>query len=292
VTTKKRMTLGKGLGALLGVDQEPKLLGATSAQQLLELPLEALMPGAYQPRRTIQESDLQELADSIRAQGILQPILVRKQGTGYEIIAGERRWRAAKVAGLKTVPVMVKAVSDESVMLMGLIENMQRTDLSVLEEAEGIERLSQEFQLTHQQIADALGKSRAAVTNLLRLLNLSDPVKQLLKYRKIEIGHAKALLGLSHQAQGSAAEWMVDKGLSVREAEQWVSRFTQSSSPKRASKSKMNAVLDPDVKRLVNSLSEKLGAVVTIETQKGGQGKLIIRYHSLDELEGILGHFQ
>lgn len=294
MTTKKRMTLGKGLGALLGVDYEPALSEKASVHPLLTLNTNQLTPGQYQPRGAIHDEDLNDLVHSIRTQGVLQPILVRKKQDGYEILAGERRWRSAKLAGLTTVPVIIKDVSDENAMVIALIENIQREDLSALEEAKAIERLSKEFGLTHQQVAEAIGKSRTTVTNLLRLLTLSEPVKVLLAARQLEAGHAKVLLSLKPEIQQAAAEWIIAKGLSVRESERWVVRFAEhpasgTGKQHRVSSSKS---VDPDVQRLQNTLSDKLGAFVEIDSGKEGRGKIVIRYNSLDELDGILAHIQ
>lgn len=289
MTSKKRITLGKGLGALLGVDYGASVPEEASKNPLVELNVTQLTPGKYQPRGKIRDEDLHDLIHSIRTQGILQPILVRKSPGGYEIIAGERRWRSAKLAGLSTVPVIIKEVADEDAMVIALIENIQREDLNALEEAQAIERLAKEFGLTHQQVAEAIGKSRTTVTNLLRLLSLSEPVKALLAAKKIETGHAKVLLSLQGEAQNDAARWIVEKGLSVRESERWVSRLVKPLYPKNLREVKG---LDPDVQRLQNTLSEKLGAFVEIESGKQGSGKIVIRYNSLDELDGILAHIQ
>jgi len=293
-TFKKRNSLGKGLEALLGAagrsaeatDKEPE-------GNLLELDILALDPGVYQPRTTIAESDLESLTDSIRSQGILQPILVRAKAKGkYEIIAGERRWRAAKMAGLNMVPVIVKDVPNETAMAIALIENIQREDLNPLEEARAMERLAKEFDLTHQQVAEAVGKSRVAVSNALRLLSLNDDVKQLLEKDNLEVGHAKALLGLKGAEQAEMAKTVVSKGLSVRETERLVSQMVDAVADVAPRTNRKVSKLDPDVKRLQNTLSDKLGAAVEIQPSKNhkGKGRIVIPYHSLDELEGILAH--
>lgn len=287
---KKRVTLGtKGIEALLAATQEVKGSIEEKKSGLLELEVTQLQPGRYQPRHSMDETQLEQLADSIRSQGIIQPILVRKiKADKYEIIAGERRWRAAQKAGLQRVPVVVKEVSDEKAMAMALIENIQREDLNALEEAHALERLSKEFGLTHEQVAEAVGKSRTTVTNLLRLLTLTEDVKRLLEKGKLAFGHAKVLLGLKSHQQNQAARVIIDKELSVRETEQLVARFTETVSKSKAIKKE---VMDPDVKRLQNTLSEKLGATVEIQ-HKQGKGRVLIHYNSLEELEGILEHLE
>ncbi len=290
MVTKKHTPLGKGLGALLGAGSMAQTLEKNVNNDGLEIDINLLMPGEYQPRGKIHEADLLELADSIRAQGILQPVLARKKGHNrYEIIAGERRWRAAKLAGLTMIPVMVKEVPDENAMAMGLIENIQREDLNALEEAYALERLSKEFNLTHHQVAEAVGKSRTTVTNLLRLLTLTEEVKDLLLQKSLEVGHAKVLLSLKGKEQSKAAALIVAKGLSVRESERLIAKRADplSASGKASAKS-----VDPDVKRLEKTLSEKLGAWVEIQQGSQGKGKIQIRYNSLDELDGILAHIQ
>lgn len=293
--------LGKGLEALLGAARSIPLPERHPAPEthhgVLELAVKKLSPGRYQPRRIMRESELETLADSIRAQGIIQPILVRKTGEDhYEIIAGERRWRAAQMAGLIKVPVVVKTVSDENAMAIALIENIQRENLSPLEEAMALERLSKEFNLTHQQVAEAVGKSRATISNLLRLLTLPDEVKTYLEQSRLEVGHAKVLLGLQGKAQLEAAETVVNKGLSVRETErlidQMLTRVAEASDKENKGKSQRRAPKDPDVKQLENSLSEKLGATVEIVHGQHGKGRVIIQYNNLEELDGILAHIQ
>lgn len=292
--------LGKGLEALLGAARAiplPERESAKTAQSNpLELTVKQLSPGRYQPRRMMHEAELETLADSIRSQGIIQPILVRKTSEDhYEIIAGERRWRAAQMAGLVKVPVVIKEVSDENAMAMALIENIQRENLNPLEEALALERLSKEFNLTHQQVAEAVGKSRATISNLLRLLTLSDEVKTYLEQSRLEMGHAKVLLGLHGKAQLEAAEVVVNKGLSVRETERLVDRMLEKfSNIETENKTKTQQPLrkDPDVRRLENSLSEKLGASVEVVHGSTGKGRVIIQYNNLEELEGILAHIQ
>lgn len=293
--------LGKGLEALLSASRaiplpETNSVLAKEAQKgFVELQIKQLSPGRYQPRRIMREPELETLADSIRSQGIIQPILVRKTGEDhYEIIAGERRWRAAQMAGLVKVPVVIKEVSDENAMAIALIENIQREDLNALEEALALERLSKEFNLTHQQVADAVGKSRATISNLLRLLTLTDEVKTYLEQSQLEVGHAKVLLALHGKAQLEAADIIVNKGLSVRETERLIDQIlTKATNDKEnQTKSKYRAPKDPDVKKLENALSEKLGASVEIVHGQQGKGRLIIQYNNLEELDGILAHIQ
>ncbi|HQZ87861.1 MAG TPA: ParB/RepB/Spo0J family partition protein [Gammaproteobacteria bacterium] len=292
--------LGKGLEALLGAARAIPLPERDPAKTVhhgvLELAVKQLAPGRYQPRRIMREAELETLADSIRSQGIIQPILVRKTGEDhYEIIAGERRWRAAQMAGLAKVPVVVKEVSDENAMAIALIENIQRENLSALEEALALERLSKEFNLTHQQVAEAVGKSRATISNLLRLLTLTEEVKVYLEQSRLEVGHAKVLLGLQGKAQREAAEVVVNKGLSVRETERLVEHLLQKVSDAGATtktKSQQQIPRDPDVQRLENSLSEKLGASVEVVHGQNGKGRVIIQYNNLEELDGILAHIQ
>lgn len=313
--SKKRSSLGKGLGALLGaahrLEERIEPLGfpndresdrwvssASTSSGFLELSVNHLSPGRFQPRRIMHQADLESLADSIRAQGMIQPILVQKtdQSDQYEIIAGERRWRAAQLAGLSVVPVVLKEVSDEQAMAIALIENIQRENLSALEEAAALDRLSKEFGLTHQQVSEAVGKSRATISNLLRLLTLTPEVKKLLEANDLEMGHAKVLLSLKGTAQEEAAQSIVQKGLSVRETEALVSRMldavADSAGESKARRATARPAKDPDVQRLEKSLSEKLGAVVEIIHGTNGKGRLSIAYHSLEELEGILAHIQ
>jgi len=294
----KKRGLGRGLDALLGgalsEETDTSEGGASSSKDsnLGSLPVDLIQRGRFQPRRDFDPDSLRELADSIAAQGVVQPIVVRPVGQGrYEIIAGERRWRASQQAGLSEIPAVVRDVSDQTAMAMGLIENIQREDLNPLEEATALHRLLHEFELTHQQIAQAVGKSRTTVTNLLRLLELTDEVKNLIETKKIEMGHARALLGLQAQAQGDAAREVVKKGLSVRETERLVRRLQGEASDDPV-KQKKAAKEDPDVCRLQDDLSERLGAQVKLQQGAKGKGKLVITYNSLDELEGILDHIK
>jgi len=305
---KKPKGLGRGLEALLG----PKLEGSDPADAPTDVPstlaLTDLVPGTYQPRTRMDEGALYELAESIRAQGIMQPILVRRleptEGESrmaawvasqggvetsrgarpvYEIIAGERRFRAARLAGLEAVPVLVRDVSDEAAAAMALIENIQREDLNPLEEAQGLQRLVREFGLTHEQAAQAVGRSRSAATNLLRLLNLAEPVQSLLMAGDIDMGHARALLSLDKATQITAAHQISAKALSVREAEHLVQQIMNP--PKAATP----APIDRDLLRLQEELSDSVGANVSIRSNRKGSGKITIEFGSLDQLDGILG---
>lgn len=255
---------------------------------LKTLPVDLLQPGRYQPRRVFDDSALQELADSIKAQGIIQPIVVRRMNDRYEIIAGERRWRAAQLAGLMDVPVVEKALSDEAALAMSLIENIQRQDLNVIEEAEALDRLIREFKLTHQEVAQAVGKSRTGVTNLLRLLKLNPDVRHMLEEGQIEMGHARALLGLSGADQSKVAQAIHSRGLSVRQTEVLIRRVHDVKAHGRGEKEK----LDPDILRLQTDLSEKLGAAIRIQHTAQGKGRVFIQYNSIEELQGILEHIQ
>jgi len=324
----KKPTLGRGLADLLGQSSSrpvpatgtngPAAAPATVGEELAKLPLDLLQRGKYQPRVDMRPETLQELADSIKAQGVVQPIVVRpidgpgagggnspgggpgigpthgaafSSGAGhsqrYEIIAGERRWRAAQMAGLTEIPAVIRRIPDEAAIAVALIENIQRENLNPLEEARALERLINEFALTHQQAAEAVGRSRAGVSNLLRLLELAPEVSERVEKREIEMGHARALLALSnrkHQVEVSAL--IVKKGLSVRETEALVRRMQQSP----ASKPEVDSSGDPNVDRLQQELAEKLGAKVAIQHSAGGKGKLVVSYNSLDELDGILAH--
>ena len=252
--------------------------------------ISAIVPSPYQPRRHFDPDALQELADSIAKQGLLQPVVVRARAQGgYELIAGERRWRAAQLAGVETIPAVVRTVSDEEASALALIENMQREDLNAMEEAMGLARLRDEFELTQQQIADAVGKSRVAIANLLRLMNLGSTTKRLLESGALEMGHARALLGLEGLQQDQTAQHVTDQGLSVRQTEALVRKLSQGGDnhPQRASAAPSK---DPDTLRLEQTLSDTLGAPVSIKHNPAGKGELIIRYSSLDELDGVLRH--
>ncbi|MGA7799594.1 MAG: ParB/RepB/Spo0J family partition protein [Gammaproteobacteria bacterium] len=283
----KKRGLGRGLDALLSSTATAARSPAAGDTEgdLRKLPVDVIQRGKYQPRTDMHTDTLQDLADSIRAQGVVQPIVVRPVGPDrYEIIAGERRWRAAQLAGLQEIPAVVRDVPDQAAIAMALIENIQRENLNPLEEARALERLIDEFEMTHQQAAEAVGRSRTAVTNLLRLLDLNDDVKQRVEHRELEMGHARALLALRGSVQSSAAREVVAKGLSVRETERLVKRL-ESGAADAAPKPPPKA--DPDIRRLEQSLSERLGAGVQIQHSRG-KGKLVIRYTSLDELDGIL----
>ncbi|WP_111415191.1 ParB/RepB/Spo0J family partition protein [Billgrantia lactosivorans] len=307
--TRKR-ALGRGLDALIGagarrrenlelpevearLDENetsaPAEGAAPAAEERLErLPLVQLSRGKYQPRRDIQPEALEELADSIRAQGVMQPIVVRPIGEArYEIIAGERRWRAAQLAELDTIPAVIREVSDEVALALALIENIQRENLNPVEEAMALKRLLDEFELTQQQVADAVGKSRAQVANLLRLLALDPEVQTLLERGDLDMGHARALLALSGAKQRRAAHEVVNKDLTVRDTEALVKRLAQGEVKKAETASE-----SPDVARLETRLGELLGAPVRIQHGRGGKGRVTIRYSSLDELDGILEHIR
>ena len=278
----KRRGLGRGLDALLGTAGE--LGAAVDGSEFRALPIEMVVRGAHQPRASMRQEALQELADSIRVQGIVQPIVVRKLGDGhYEIIAGERRWRAAQLAGLSDVPAVVRDVSDQGAMAMALIENIQREDLNPLEQARAFKRLIDEFDMTHLRVSEAVGRSRVAVSNLLRLLELCDEVQHLVQERKLEMGHARALLSLSPALQKEAAQQVLMRGLSVRETEDLVRRLNRS--PPTASS---HRTLDPDVRVLQQDLSERIGCKVIVQHGASGKGRLVIHYNSLDELDGIV----
>ena len=261
---------------------------------LLDVPVEMCQRGKYQPRRDIDPTSLEELAASIRNQGVMQPIILRAIASesaaeaSYEIIAGERRWRAAQLAGLSVVPAVVKDVPDEAAMAMALVENLQREDLNVMEEAYALSRLNQEFDLTHQQVADIVGKSRAAVSNMLRLMSLHKDVKLLLENGDLEMGHARALLALDSAAQVSTAKEVVNRGLSVRQTEALVKSVQSPQKPKL----QQSGAQDPNISRLQNDLSETLGVPVALSHSANGRGKLTIKYNSLDELDGILDHIK
>ena len=297
MAAKKR--LGRGLDALLSKPASAAAAAtsdaASAGDTLKAIPLELLQRGRYQPRVDMRQDTLENLAESIRAQGVVQPIVARPvQGKGeeqrYEIVAGERRWRAAQLAGLSEIPAVIRDVPDEAAIAMALIENIQRENLNPLEEARALDRLIREFDLTHAQAAEAVGRSRAAVSNLLRLLDLGDKVKPLLEDRQLEMGHARALLAISDGVQQfDAARQVIRKGLSVRETEKLVKRML-GGGPAKPAKSRPTA--DADIRRLEIEVSDKLGAKVRVEHSRKGAGKLVISYNSLDELDGILKHIR
>ena len=275
--------LGRGLDALLAANQEDE----AEKGELQMLPTIALQPGKYQPRTRMDPGSLEELAASIKAQGIMQPIMVRPVGDdAYEIIAGERRWRASQIAGLAEVPCLVRDIPDEAALAMSLIENIQREDLNPLEEASGIQRLIDEFEMTHQQAADAVGRSRPAASNLLRLLNLAKPVQELLMAGDIDMGHARALLPLDGAGQIQLANQVAARQLSVRDTERLVQQVLNPRQKKPAPPP------DRDLLRLEEEVSDALGATVKIKTSKKGAGELTIRFGSLDQLDGLLGRLR
>jgi len=287
----KKRGLGRGLDALLGgtsIAAMQEEAAQVENRELQYLSLDLIQRGKYQPRRDMDPAALEELAQSIKAQGVMQPIVVRAiDGGRYEIIAGERRWRASQQASLEKIPAMVRDVSDEAAVAMALIENIQREDLNPIEEAFALQRLQQEFQLTQQQVAEAVGKSRVTVTNLLRLIALPEEIKTLLAHGDLEMGHARALLGLPADRQLEAARHVVARGLTVRQTEALVRQWL-SDKPQAAEKPKA----DPDISRLEQRLAERLGSPVQIRHGQKGKGQLVIRYNSLDELQGVLAHIR
>ncbi len=300
---KKKRGLGRGLNALLGsaaeVNQltDPKPASTVSpvepvgagGNDLQHIAVELIQRGTYQPRVHFEPEALQELADSIKAQGVIQPIVVRPLSAGkFELIAGERRWRACQLAGLHEVPAVVKELNDQSAAAISLIENIQRENLNPLEESRALQRLIDEFDMTHQQVAEVVSRSRATVTNLLRLKDLNEDVKLLVDERKIDMGHARALLALTGSEQSMLANRAFDKGWSVRETEKQV-KHQLSPAPKVTESS---SSVDPDIKRLQEQVSERLGAPVDLLHKSNGKGKLVINYSSLDELDGILAKIQ
>lgn len=297
---KKKQRLSRGLDALIGdYNQAPKISDIAdsttsdnhgkyaSDDHLKEIPIEFLQPGQYQPRKDMHPEALEDLAASIKAQGIMQPIVVRPVANGkYEIIAGERRWRASQIAGISSIPALIKDVPDEAAIAMALIENIQREDLNPMEEAEALYRLQQEFDLSHQEVANAVGKSRATISNLLRLMNLGKATRTLLERGDIEMGHARAMLSLSEEQQAQTARQVVAKGLSVRQTEALVRSLSK---PKTVAKKPIESA---DIRRLQSDLSDKLCAPVALQHTAKGKGKLVISYNTLDELDGILAHIK
>jgi ParB family transcriptional regulator, chromosome partitioning protein len=299
----KKPSLGRGLAELspllarrAGVpdSEKPQIV---AGDRLAALPVDLLQRGKYQPRSDMRAESLGELADSIKARGLVQPILVRPlprpdptASQRYEIIAGERRWRAAQMAGLAEIPAVIRDVPDEDAVAMALIENIQRENLNPLEEARALLRLIEEFGLTHQAAAEAVGRSRAAVSNLVRLMELTDEVKEMLEHRQIEMGHARAILGLATRRQQiEVATLVAKKSLSVRDTESLVRRIIN---PKASEPNGAAPAVDPDIHRLETEIAEKLGAKVAFQHSASGKGKLVVSYNSLDELEGILAHIQ
>ncbi|KTS79750.1 chromosome partitioning protein ParB [Pseudomonas oryzihabitans] len=287
----KKRGLGRGLDALLGgasVKVLQEQAAAAPVSELQSLPVDIIQRGKYQPRRHMDPVALEELANSIRVQGLMQPIVVRAIGEGrYEIIAGERRWRASQQAGLERIPALVRDVPDQVAIALALIENIQRQNLNPLEEAMALQRLQDEFELTQAQVAEAVGKSRSGVTNLLRLLALAEEAKELLAKGELEMGHARALLGLPKARQAEGARHVVARGLTVRQTEALVRQWLSG-----AESSEKVPVVDPDISRLEQRLAERLGANVQIRHGEKGKGQLVIRYTSLDELQGVLAHIR
>jgi ParB family chromosome partitioning protein len=298
----KKRGLGRGLDALLGTQSKPvapqseenttssnsNSPGNGQDQDLKKLPIELIQAGKYQPRLDMRPEALEDLAASIKAQGLMQPIVVRPISSNkYEIIAGERRWRASQMAGLDSIPVIVKDVPDDTAIAMALIENIQREDLNPIEEATALKRLQDEFELTQQEVADAVGKSRTTVTNLIRLMSLNPDVRISLEHGDLEMGHARALLALSGENQTKAAKTVIGKGMSVRQTEALVRRLLKQPESNTGPKG-----IDPDIKQLQDSLSEKLGAEVLIQHTAKGKGKVVLKYGSLDQLDGILNHIK
>ena len=315
----KKKKLGKGLDALLGNVRKAPLETAETVEeiaeavaaapvisandklpkdgQLVRLPIEWLQRGKYQPRREMDNEALEELANSIKAQGVMQPIVVRpiegsaNEKVRYEIVAGERRWRATQLAGLDTIPAVVRDVPDEAAIAMALIENIQRENLNPIEEAFALQRLKDEYELTHQEVADAVGKSRVTVTNLLRLMTLKEDVRRMLERGDLEMGHARALLTLGDDAQRETAKMVVGKGLSVRQTEALVRNLQEQA--KNPGKTPVAvAAVSPDIRRLQDDLSDKIGVPVQVLHTAKGKGKLVLKYNSLDELDGILAHIK
>ena len=289
---QKKAKLGRGLDALLAVKSavDQPVEAATEpavASELKQLPIEMISRSPYQPRKEFDEQALEELAMSIREQGLMQPIVVRKTATQYELVAGERRWRACQALQMATIPALVRNIDDNEAAAMALIENIQREDLNAMEQAIAFNRLKDAFDLTHAEVAEAVGKNRATVSNLLRLLTLAGDVQTFLENGDLEMGHARTLLSLDVDKQRDAAEWVIAKRLSVRQTEDYVRGLLAGKSNKP-----VEAKLDPDVERLMESLSERIGVPVKITQRKGGKGKLELSYASLDELDGILARIK
>ncbi|MDX1558759.1 MAG: ParB/RepB/Spo0J family partition protein [Marinobacter sp.] len=291
MAAKKRGLGERGLGALLAgskvnLDQELK----DHDGELREVPIDLIQRGRFQPRRDMDPAALQELADSIRQQGVMQPVVIRPIAEGrYELIAGERRWRATQMAGVDSIPAIIRDVPDEAAIAMALIENIQRENLNPIEEAFALQRLQDEFGLTQAQVAEAVGKSRTTITNLLRLIGLSEDVRIMLEHGDLEMGHGRAMLTLAPELQMQVAKQVVAKSLSVRQTEALVRRVQQETPD---SKSRKKGTVDPNIRALQDDLAERLGARVSIDHGQRGKGKLVIEYSSLDELDGILGHIR
>ena len=285
----KRKSLGRGLDALLG--QPGEVETKNQKQGLTEIPIEQIGPGPFQPRKQIDESQLNELAQSIKAQGVIQPIVVRERaiadshtGVRFEIIAGERRWRATQIAGLENIPAVIRTIADSEAVAVALIENIQRENLNPLEEANAFQRLIIEYEMSHQEVANSVGRARASITNALRLLELPSSVQELVNKKMLTMGHARALLSIEDRGmQLEVANLIVEKGLSVREAEGLVRKIVEKKKPNQ-----QKTTVDPDIQRLEKDLTNRLGASVSIKHKKTGSGTLSIKYSSSDELEGIL----
>ncbi|MGM0433294.1 MAG: ParB/RepB/Spo0J family partition protein [Pseudomonadota bacterium] len=294
MSSRKRGLGQRGLNALLegsrtNLEEEAPADPGINAE-LKELPLDLIQRGRYQPRRDMDEEALQELAESIKQQGVMQPVVVRPLESGhYELVAGERRWRATQLAGLDRIPALIREVPDEAAIALGLVENIQRENLNPIEEAAALHRLQEEFGLTQQQTADAVGKSRTTITNLLRLMGLAEEVRIMLEHGDLEMGHGRALLGLSQQQQAPLARQVVSKSLSVRQTEALVRRTLEQGQGHAKPEPKKE---DPDIRTLQDRLADRLGARVAINHGKRGKGKVVIEYNSLDELDGILDHIQ
>lgn len=289
----KRASLGRGLDALLGIDdtslqseeQDMELSSQQAEGQLRQLPVEILQRGKYQPRKDLHPEALEELSSSIKAQGVMQPIVVRAVGDGrYEIIAGERRWRASQQAGLDTIPALIRDVSDEAAIAMALIENIQREDLNPIEEAQALIRLQEEFELTQQQVADAVGKSRSTVTNLMRLMTLESEVQTLMEHGDLELGHAKCLLGLGGEKQVEAARTVVARSLTVRQTESLVKKYQTPTEKEKTA----NIEPDKEIIQLEKELNHKIGVPVIIQQNAQGKGKLVLKYEGIDQLKEII----
>ena len=290
MVAKRKRGLGKGLDALFGQHAASDLSAIKEDDELRHLPIDLLQRSSYQPRTDFKPEALQELSDSIKMQGVIQPIVVRPlaKGEKFEIIAGERRWRASQMAGLHEIPAVVRKIDDQTAMCLALIENIQREDLNPLEQARALSRLMAEFDMTHETLADAVGRSRSTITNLLRLLDLSEKVKTMLEKGELEMGHARTLLTLVEQDQLQIAKTVVKKGLSVRATEALVRKIQAGSTSKPPHPQES----DPDIRRLMTDLSERLGSAVSIKHTKKGKGTLQISYNSLDELDGILSRIK
>ena len=289
--SSKKRGLGRGLDALLGIGAEQMAIEEANGDQLKQIPVELIQRGQYQPRLEMDDDALNQLAASIKAQGVVQPVVIRPIGENgrYELVAGERRWRASQIAGLSTIPAIIRRIADADAMSIALIENIQREQLNPIEEARALDRLVREFKMTHQQVADAVGRSRASVSNLMRLLELEPATREQLERGQLDMGHGRALLALKGEAQTAAAERIIAQALSVRAAEALIRALQEK--PTRG-KEPAKTTVDPNVSSLEQSLSERLGANVAIKHRNDGRGSVTIHYSSLDELDGILEHIK